>query len=321
MRHERWIKGAAFGLLLAGAACSGKDPGSTASAGESAGTTEGEATTSGTSEGTSATSTTAASGSESESASASASATATTGATSTTTTTASTTNSFLQPPDGGDNSQCDPSLQDCPRGEKCTAVSMIEGEPWGTNVCVAVNGDGALGDPCNVEGGKYTGIDNCGVGYICLLTDDEGKDGACVEFCDGDLECPASGAECAVYNQGSLPICLANCDPLTQDCDPGQGCYPSAGGNSFICFKTSVGVGEGGQGDGCTYVNQCQPGLMCVAVDSLIGCMDPGGCCSPFCSVMEGNAPCTPGEECVPFFAEGESPPQYLDVGVCVLPA
>ncbi|MEZ4449311.1 MAG: ribulose phosphate epimerase [Nannocystaceae bacterium] len=316
MRRLGWFKSAALGLCglaLAGAGCSGKDPAVTATDGETQGGTTAEDTT-GSSGGTTSTGST-------DGTTGTGTGTATGTTTGTSSSTSETGHVFLVPMDTPGGSQCDPSLQDCPRGEKCTAVSMVEGEPWGTNVCVTVNGDGALGDPCDVQGGKYTGVDNCDLGFICLLTDADGHDGTCIEFCDGNMLCPQSGAECAVYNSGSLPICLANCDPLVQDCEDGQGCYPSAGGNSFICFKTSVDVGEGGQGDGCTYVNQCQPGLMCVAVDSLTGCSDPSGCCTPFCSVREGNAPCNPGEDCVPYFADGEAPPQYVDVGVCVIPA
>ena len=221
---------------------------------------------------------------------------------------------------GGGGPQCDPKLQDCKEGEKCTAVSPMEGQPWGVNKCVPVGGDGQLGDPCDIEGGKYTGLDNCGVGYICLLTDDDGKGGTCIEFCDGNMICPKSGAKCAVYNDGSLPICLKNCDPLVQDCDVGQGCYPS-GGETFVCFKTSVGVGEGGQGDGCNYTNQCQPGLMCANAAAVVGCADQNGCCSPFCDVDEGSGPCQAGEECVAYFEAGSAPAGYEDVGVCVIPS
>jgi hypothetical protein len=40
--------------------------------------------------------------------------------------------------------------------------------------------------PLRHRDGKYTGLDNCDVGLICLLTDDEGLGGACVEFCDSN---------------------------------------------------------------------------------------------------------------------------------------
>lgn len=235
--------------------------------------------------------------------------------------TATTMAGFIIMPDGGISGQCDPRLQDCPEGQKCTAVSPAPGEPWGVNTCVQVMGEGAVGDPCDVEGGKYTGVDNCAKGTLCLLTDDEGLGGICVEFCDLNDQCPNTPtAKCVVYNDGSLPICLPTCDPLLQDCPEGQGCYSSAG-DSFVCFKVSAEPGEGLPGDECEYLNACQKGGFCAAADAVANCPpQSAGCCTPFCPVSGGNAPCQPGEECVPFFEQGMAPPQYEDVGVCVIP-
>lgn len=236
--------------------------------------------------------------------------------------TTSTSAGFIVPPDGGVSGQCDPRVQDCPEGQKCTAVSPARGEPWGVNICVDVTGEGVVGDPCDVEDGKYTGIDNCDVGTLCMLTDEEGKGGVCVEFCDTSDGCPQTPtANCVVYNDGSLPICLGSCDPIVQDCQDGQGCYNSAG-DLFVCFKESAMVGEGGPGDECQYINQCQKGGFCAAAGSVTGCPPMStGCCTPFCPVSGGNDPCQVGEECTPFFEMGTAPPDYEDVGVCVIPA
>lgn len=226
---------------------------------------------------------------------------------------------FLMPPDGGVAGQCDPTIQDCPPEQKCSAVSDQPGDPWGINTCVPATGDSQVGDPCEIENGKYTGLDNCDVGLICLLTDDEGKGGACVEFCDVNSSCPKTGAKCVVYNDGSLPICLTDCDPLVQDCPEGQACYNS-GGENFVCFKESAMPGEGGPGASCTYINQCQQGSFCGAAASVANCGAESGCCTPYCPVSEGAAPCQEGEECVAFFAEGSAPPGLEDVGVCAIP-
>lgn len=229
---------------------------------------------------------------------------------------------FIVPPDGGVSGQCDPRGQDCPEGQKCTAVSPEMGEPWGVNICVEVTGTGLVGDPCDVEGGKYTGVDNCSVGLICLLTDDDGQDGVCVEFCSVSDTCPQTPtAKCVVYNDGSLPICLPSCDPIVQDCPEGQGCYNSAS-DLFVCFKESAMPGEGEIGDECQYINQCQKGAFCAAANAVANCEPTSaGCCTPFCLVSGGNAPCQAGEECVPFFEPGTAPPSYEDVGVCAIPA
>lgn len=229
---------------------------------------------------------------------------------------------FICPTDGGVSGECDPRVQDCPDGQKCTAVSPAPGEPWGVNKCIEIKGSSGVGDPCDIEGGKYTGVDNCGEGLICLLSDDNGMGGVCVEFCDVSDNCPNTmNAKCVVYNDGSLPICLASCDPLVQDCPEGQGCYNSAG-DTFVCFKESAMPGEGMPGSECMYINQCQKGSFCAAVDAVANCpMGASGCCTPYCPVSGGDVPCQMGEMCVAFFEMGMAPPGYEDVGVCVIPA
>jgi hypothetical protein len=151
------------------------------------------------------------------------------------------------------------------------------------------------------------------------MTDDEGLGGACVEFCNAMMTCDNGGA-CAVYNDGSLPICLITCDPLVQDCPMGQGCYASATSNDFVCFKYSGMNGEGAPGDPCNYLNQCQPGTACLAPEAVEGCGAQSGCCSPFCDLSDAdpNANCNPTEVCEAWFAD--PPPDYVDVGVCAVP-
>lgn len=216
--------------------------------------------------------------------------------------------------------------QDCPEGEKCTAYSTDgngpPSAPWNANKCVPVMGNGQEGDPCDIEGGKYTGVDDCDVGLICLQTDDDGKGGACVSFCTTGMTCDNPNAQCAVYNDGSLPICLVTCDPLLQDCPQGQGCYSAAGGGGFICFKFSGQAGQGMQGDECNYVNACAPGLACLSPDTVMGCGAQGGCCSPYCDLNDPNASdgCQAGEMCVSWFEMGMAPPGLEDVGVCAIP-
>jgi hypothetical protein len=212
-------------------------------------------------------------------------------------------------------------------GEKCTAYSTDgagpPASPWDANKCVPVTGSLQEGDLCDIKGGKYTGDDQCDVGLICLLTDDDGIGGACVEFCDSNMQCSNPSANCAVYNDGSLPICLTDCDPLLQDCPDGQGCYASAAGDGFICFKFSGMPGEGIAGEECNYVNACAPGLACLAPDAVEGCASQAGCCSPFCDLTDAdpNAGCNPNEECTAWFEMGQAPPEHTDVGVCALPA
>lgn len=220
--------------------------------------------------------------------------------------------------------ECDPLAQDCPEGAKCTAYGLKEGDEWNANKCVQVGGEGVAGDDCQVDAGEsiFSGLDNCAAGYICLNTDMNGQNGFCVEFCNQDMACPnTSGGEglCIPANEGKLPICLATCDPLQQDCPGNQGCYGDLEGPPFICFSPDTGDNTGMDGSTCEFTNSCLPGFFCGAAGTVDGC-DPQstGCCTPFCAIDEGDGPCAEAESCVPFFAD--PPPGTENVGVCVLP-
>lgn len=213
--------------------------------------------------------------------------------------------------------ECDPLKQDCGEGEKCTAVAKTEGTPWDYNKCVPAPGEGLAGDLCDVQDNKYSGLDNCAEGLLCMLTDPDGKGGVCIEFCSPESTCTMSDATCEVYNDGVLPICLPPCDPLNQDCPEGQACYQGAA--AFVCFKEVAKSGQGGQGEPCMSVNICQKGFTCSDAATVPGCTGMG-CCTAFCAVSEGDAPCGPDLMCVPFFADGEAPQGYENVGLCSIP-
>lgn len=223
---------------------------------------------------------------------------------------------FVLPPDGGGANECDPKLQDCMRGEKCTAWANDGGTFWNANRCVEIAGEGVAGDPCMVEGSGVSGVDDCGLGAICLNTDENGI-GICTAFCDGtDESCPPSQT-CAIYNDGVLPICLVSCDPLVQTCVSGQSCIDTPN-QTFICFNDASGE-AGADGDPCPPEhgeNSCDPGMWCGA--GSFGCEDVN-CCTPFCEL--GSNDCTAPDECISFFGDPTSaPPGYENVGVCVLP-
>jgi hypothetical protein len=223
---------------------------------------------------------------------------------------------FVLPPDGGGANECDPKLQDCMRGEKCTAWANDGGTFWNANRCVEVFGEAVAGDSCMVEGSGVSGVDDCALGNICLNTDENGV-GICTAFCDGtDESCPPSQT-CAIYNDGVLPICLVACDPLLQTCTEGQSCIDTPN-QTFICFNDASGE-AGADGDPCPPEhgeNSCDPGMWCGA--GSFGCEDVN-CCTPFCDI-EGDD-CTAPDECVSFFGDPSSaPPGYETVGVCALP-
>jgi hypothetical protein len=251
--------------------------------------------------------------------------TATTSTTADSETTAMTSSSTTEDTDTdsttGDVGFCDPKAQDCPEGFKCTATNKMAGDYWNENRCVPVMGDGGLGDPCKVldpnePGG---GTDDCGVGFICLNFDDE-LNGACTEFCNPDDECSSGKGLCdPSVNEGILPICLLTCDPLSQNCPAGQACYGDQSLPDFICFVPDPKDSPGTENAFCAYTNQCLAGFHCVDPATAVNC-DPGadGCCTPFCDITEDPGPCEDGESCVAFYED--PPPQYMDVGICVIP-
>lgn len=221
---------------------------------------------------------------------------------------------------GGMGAQCNPMIQDCPEGFKCTAYATMPGTYWDANQCVPEPADGALaGEPCMIEEDMFTGLDNCAKGFICQMADNDGKNGICVEFCNADKECPNSTAgptHCLESaNEGVLPLCLYTCDPLIQDCESGFACY---GVDTFICYRADPVDNPGQDGDACNFINACVAGFSCTDKAVLESCDNPDGygCCAAFCDTGEMN--CAGQEVCNPFFPDPM--PGYENVGVCSLP-
>lgn len=229
---------------------------------------------------------------------------------------------FIMDPEVGAGMDCDPWLQNCPVGEKCNPWDNSGGGSWNANACFPVDPfPVGVGDVCQVVGSGTTGIDNCEAGAMCWDVDAATNEGTCVALCTGSPAAPmcAAGSSCVITNGGVLTLCLPGCDPLLQDCAAGQGCYLV--GADFICAPDASG-GQGVDGDGCEFINVCDPGLMCVDSSAVQGCGGGiAGCCSPLCDVTEPVDPCPAGlEECVPVYGLGMAPLGYEDVGVCSIP-
>jgi len=232
---------------------------------------------------------------------------------------------FIEELDGG-SGDCDIWAQDCPDGEKCAPWASNH-DYWDATKCVPLDPNPKQpGDPCTIEESLASGVDDCDVASMCFpmdISDTETLQGVCVAFCTGSPQEPACEdptTACGIYNDGVLPLCLPRCDPLLQDCPEGQGCY--IGPETFNCAWDGSEPGMGDPGDPCEFVNVCHPGLCCINADSVAGCQGSLGCCSPFCDTTAPNT-CpgmADGEECVPYWAEGEGPPEYEHVGVCALP-
>ncbi|MGH1344569.1 MAG: ribulose phosphate epimerase [Nannocystales bacterium] len=219
---------------------------------------------------------------------------------------------------------CDLWGQDCPSGEKCMPWANDGGPSWNGSRCSPVDASpGQPGDPCMVEGSGVSGVDSCDVGSMCWNVDEENA-GTCVSLCQGSPEntlCDNPADVCIVANDGALPLCLPQCDPLL-GCADGEGCYPGAGG--FVCIPDASGPDLGAYGDACEYVNACDPGLFCGASTIVPGC-EGSGCCTDFCDLddPEPSAGCgglAGGQECISAFDEGQAQPGLEDVGVCAIP-
>jgi hypothetical protein len=220
---------------------------------------------------------------------------------------------FLLQPDGGViMPMCDPGLQDCPRGQKCTSyVSTPGGQTVDSTHCVDVSGDAQFGEECT----RVEGDDDCDAGFFCM-TDVSGHvgEGICLEYCVPMQPCD-NGGECFPFNDGQLPLCQTLCDPLIQDCVGGQGCY--AAFDSFACAIPGPVDGNGADGDTCATIQGCNPGLLCKTGTD--GCSTESGCCTPVCDLTGDGSECTAPDECIP--ALDDPPPTLVDVGFCGVPA
>jgi hypothetical protein len=228
---------------------------------------------------------------------------------------------FILDPDTPLSFECDPFAQDCPVGEKCNAWANDGGSSWNATACFPIDpAPVGVGETCVVQGSGVSGIDNCELGAMCWDVDTMTNEGTCVPLCTGTEAAPVCdpGLTCAISNDGALNLCLPGCDPLLQDCIPGQACYPI--GPGFTCAPDSSGA-QGVDDDGCEFINVCDPGLMCAEASLLDNCAAFFGCCTPFCDFSVGGDPCPSAlEECVPYFDVGLAPPGFEDVGICAIP-
>jgi hypothetical protein len=236
--------------------------------------------------------------------------------------------SFIETQDGGTATvECDVWSQDCPDGEKCMPWSNDGTSAWNATKCTPVEANpGQVGDDCTVEGSGTSGIDTCDVASMCYYVDPETNQGICVGFCMGTQAAPVCnpGFICSIVNSGVLILCRPDCDPLAQDCDFGASCLQATGSDGFTCIIDASGDG-GAAGDPCEYINACNAGLFCASAAVVPNCQAASGCCTEFCDLDDPDPAsyCSAsgqGAECIPWFDEGTSPPDYTHVGACVLP-
>lgn len=241
-----------------------------------------------------------------------------------------TTTTGVDPDDSGSSTgvvipeDCSILDQDCPRGFKCMPWANDGGSSWNDTKCVPVVEDpSAAGEPCTVVGNGLSGEDDCDGMSMCWNVDIETNLGTCQLFCIGPEEEPTCADSCQVCPQSSeglILLCFDRCDPLVQDCDPGQACYPIY--DYFACAPDASPKGTG-IGSPCEFINVCPPGMACLNAESVPGCEGGIGCCAPYCPVG-GADPCPgllPGTSCVPWLDEGDGLPeqcQSAPPGVCI---
>ena len=215
---------------------------------------------------------------------------------------------------------CDPALQDCPEGEKCTLWGDSDESYWTGAKCVPVDPNPkSTGEVCTATG-PVTGIDNCDKGGLCEGVDRETLEGKCIEFCQGsdeNLECASPGYECTDWNRGlGVAFCTKGCNPLGDDCQGDEVCVPSVVG--WHCtFDASNDAGA--DGDACEFINVCDPGLYCVQGTEVADCNE-SGCCTPYCDLNKPDV-CPEEQTCIPYYAMEDEPPEGLEnVGYCGVP-
>ncbi len=227
--------------------------------------------------------------------------------------------------------ECDIFAQDCPPDEKCIPWESHNGGSWNAWGCKPLADDPVgIDEVCHVEGSYYSGIDDCERGAMCWDVDPKTNQGTCIPLCTGSEDTPVCDdpeRRCQVASDSILWLCGPVCDPLEQDCPAGQACYPYYTGSDWFCAPDASGD-SGSYGDGCEYINVCNPGLVCLDESTVPPgqpCEGSGGCCTEVCDLADslGDMQCAgaaEGQTCQPWFEEGEAPPGYEEVGVCVLP-
>jgi hypothetical protein len=217
---------------------------------------------------------------------------------------------------------CDIWRQDCPDGWKCSPMAAYS-RTWDTTRCTPLADDPVQpGDPCTMEGSSKSGIDDCEVGSTCFFVDDDTLQGTCVALCEGNSMnpiCEDPSTACSITHGENLVLCLPRCHPLASDCEGERPCVFV--GQVAVCWASAVPEGEGNYGDTCSYINSCNPGLFCGNPDHVSECeAGADGCCTPFCDLDEPTCPDEAlGVECISFFGD-DGPPEYADLGGCVIP-
>ncbi len=208
------------------------------------------------------------------------------------------------------------------RGEECRPWSNDGGDAWTATRCVPLSDEAVgVGETCITEEfGPVSGYDNCGEQSMCFGVDPMSLAGTCVAYCQNydNPFCEDPTTTCVQGNSESIAVCLAQCDPLQQDCADEETCVGNydAGDDSgaFFCMPP-----------GTPYVNDagvrpadCGMAGIGVPSSAIDTCDDDVPCCTTYCDLSTMDT-CAEGLACTSFLPEGEFPGEF-NVGVCVSP-
>jgi hypothetical protein len=230
---------------------------------------------------------------------------------------------FIQAPDGQGFFclGCDVWAQDCPRGEKCSPWNCDEeGEQWKSSRCTPLAEDPAeIGEPCVVQEGPFSGLDDCGVAALCWNVDADTLQGECVAFCTGSEAnpgCEDPARSCYIGVDGVPIACLTACDPLAPACEADENCVHNSDGYTdqlFVCMPDELISGHA-YGEDCSETMLCDEGLLCRAAQHVPSC-GTDSCCTLFGSFADPPDCPEPGQTCQPLFPG--APPGLDDYCYC----
>lgn len=177
----------------------------------------------------------------------------------------------------------------CPFDEKCMPWSSSGGSGWDSTRCSPLDPRAVdVGEPCTVEGTVVSGFDNCVEGAICWGVDEATLTGTCRSFCDTEVEGACDeGFQCAVFNDGTVPVCVEPCEPLgAPSCAEDEVCRLVSSVPGAFCLPLEGGtIDHSGMACGDS---ACEPSEACVVGTFTPLCEDE--CCTPLCDLTDPAA-------------------------------
>ncbi|WAS92781.1 hypothetical protein [Nannocystis punicea] len=215
---------------------------------------------------------------------------------------------------------CDIYAQDCPEGQKCAWTAPPGELYWAHTTCVPLSREPLPpGSPCQYDvDDPFTGVDDCDIGSACVerpySPDPWDGEGACLSSCMGTAGHPYCDVGSLCVGGRAQWLCVPMCDPLLQDCAPGNRCDLSGGGT--LCVGDLPDGPRVAVGEVCSWIDDCELGATCLggAVPDCAG----ESCCTPFCDRSDPQAACPlPGQKCVAPWELSFEKPGAEAVGVC----